>query len=102
MKIIEKLSKMINEELADSEKYIRCALTYKEEMPDLAKVFFNLSQEEMRHSTELHNEIVKIIEDYRREHGEPPTNMMAIYDYLHDMSIEQTKGIKILWDIFRE
>ena len=102
MKIIKKLSQMISEEIEDANKYINCALKYKAEYPNLAQVFYNLSTEEMGHQNILHNEVVKMINDYRAIHGEPPKEMMALYDYLHEQQIENARVVKSLQSIYTE
>lgn len=101
MQIIKKLSDMINEEISDSEKYIRCAINNKEKYPALADVFARLSDEEMKHMTLLHDQVVKIIEDYRKTEGEPPVAMMAVYDYIHERQIEHVAAVKVLQNMYR-
>lgn len=44
MKLIEKLSAMVDEEIEDAMKYAKCALEYKDECPALAKTFYELSR----------------------------------------------------------
>lgn len=101
MQIIKKLSEMIGEEIDDSEKYIRCALNNKEQYPALADLFAKLSDEEMRHMTLLHEQVVKMIEDYRKTNGEPPVAMMAVYDYVHQQHIDHVAEVKVLQAMYK-
>lgn len=96
MKIIEILSDCIEEEISDSEKYAKKALEHKSVYPETAKVFFTLSLEELEHMNRLHNAVVFLIDKYRREQGEPPAEMMAVYDYLHRKQIDRVADVKRL------
>ena len=80
MKIIKCLSELIEEELEDSQKYIDLAMKWKNEEPDTADLFYELSLEEMGHVDKLHEEVKEVIEEYRKEHGEPPKEMMVLYE----------------------
>ena len=50
----------------------------------------------------LHNQVVKIIEKYRKENGEPPASMLAVYDYLHEKFIEEAKEVKMMQQMYME
>ena len=102
MQIISKLSDMIEEELKDAEKYIRCAMDKKSEYPTLAATFHKLSVDEMSHVNILHDQVVLLINDYRNKHGDPPERMQGIYDYLHKKHIDKANEIKVLQSLFTQ
>lgn len=101
MKIIKKLSEYIEEEIGDAEKYAECALKTKQDYPQVSELFYMLSGEELTHMERLHQQVKTLIEEYRQEKGEPPKEMMAIYNFLHEKFIDEVKGIKILQDMYR-
>ena len=102
MKLIQCLTDNIHEELADSRKYAELALKYKEINPNIARIFHTLSQNEMEHASLLHEAVSDVIVDYRKNTGEPPADMMAIYNYLHEKEIEKAADVKRLQAMFRE
>ena len=101
MKIIKCLSELIEEELHDADKYIDLAMRWKSEEPDTADLFYELSTEEMGHVDKLHEEVKELIEDYRKEHGEPPKDMMVLYEYLHEAHIKTATNIKVKQGIYK-
>lgn len=101
MKIIQKLSEMIEEELEGAEEYAKCALEYKDENPTLANVFYDIANQEMRHVNMLHDQVVAIIKKHREQHGEPPAPMMAVYEYLHKKHIEEAAEVKNYLEMYK-
>ena len=101
MKIIKCLSELIEEELHDADKYIELAMKWKQDEPDTADLFYELSTEEMGHVEKLHNEVTELIEEYRKEHGEPPKDMMVLWDYLHEKHIANSTQIKVKQGIYK-
>ena len=95
MKIIKCLSELIEGELIDADKYIELAMRWKQDEPDTADLFYELSIEEMGHMDKLHEEVVELIDEYRKEHGEPPKDMMVLYEYLHEKHIGTATQIKV-------
>lgn len=101
MQLIEKLSERIEEEMNDAEWYIDCAMKQKTEHPVLAETFYKISLEEMQHMALLHDQVVKIIEEYRKAKGDPPADMLAVYNYLHKKHIERSAEIKIKQSLYK-
>jgi rubrerythrin len=101
MKIIKCLAELIEEELDDANKYIDLAMKWRQEEPDTADLFYELSTEEMGHSEKLHEEVKELIEEYRKEHGEPPKDMMVLWDYLHEKHIETATRIRVKQGIYK-
>lgn len=102
MEIIKKLSKHIDSEIEDSINYAKAALKCKEDNKTLANVFYNLSIDELKHATLLHGEVVRMIEEYKKAKGEPPADMLAIYNYIHEEEIEKTQKAKTYQQMFHE
>ena len=100
MKIIAKIIDMIQDELDGAEEYALCAAKLKLDYPKLADKLHDLSGVEMQHSRILHDEVTRLIESYREEHGEPPANMLAIYNYEHEKAIKKAAQIKAMIDSY--
>ena len=101
MKIIKCLSEKIEEEIADANSYIDLAMKYKNDMPDTADLFYELSTEEMGHMEKLHQEVVELIEEYRKENGEPPKEMLTLYEYLHERHIGDATQVRIKQGMYK-
>lgn len=93
---------MIEDEITDAEHYARCAINNKTDRPKLADLFYRLSQEEMNHMSLLHDAVTEIIADYRREKGEPPKEMLAVYNYLHQKQIDRAIDVKGIQGMYKQ
>ena len=100
MTVIKNISEKIDEELHDAEKYIKCARKVKLEYPNLADTYYQLSLEEMKHVTMLHDQGVKIIEEIKRTR-EVPEGMQTLYDYLHERQIKWAAKIKAKQEAYK-
>ena len=102
MKLIKTLEELIEDEIHDVKKYAKLAIEHKEDHPALAQVFYNLSTQEDGHQDALHAEVVKIIEEHRRTHGEPPAAMMAVYDYVHKKHINALAEARTYQEMYKK
>ena len=101
MNIIKCLSRKIEEEIEDADSYIDLAMRWKSDEPDTADVFYELSLAEMEHMDKLHGEVVELIEEYRKENGEPPKEMMTLYEYLHERHIGDATKVKVKQGMYK-
>lgn len=102
MKLIRDLEEAISDEISDIKKYATWAAELKESHPTLAQVLYNISVQEDGHQAAIHNEAVKIIEEYRRNHGDPPAAMQAVYDYLHKKSVDKLAEARMYQEIYKK
>lgn len=101
MKLIKELEELIDDEIRDVEKYAKMAVHLKGTNPTLAQVLYTISTQEDGHQAAIHGEVVKIIESYRNKHGEPPAEMMAIYDFLHKRHIEKMAEARRYQELYK-
>ena len=102
MKLIRDLEEYIEEEIHSIKRYAKKAAELKDEYPTLAQLLYNISQQEDGHQAAIHNEVVNIIEEHRRTHGDPPPAMQAVYDYLHQKSVDKLAEARMYQDIYKK
>lgn len=102
MKIIKRLSKNIDCELEAAECDIMDAIMWREEHPEIAKAFFSASQTHLDIIKLFHDQVVAFIAAYRKEHGDPPADMMTLYNYEHERHIEKAAAIRNLQDLYNK
>ena len=100
MLIIKCLSEDIEKTLDAAEDEIKKAIMYKEEYPIAAKSFYTKSVTLMESIKPQHDAVVSLIESYKKEKGEPPAPMMAIYNYMHERHITKAAAIKSLQEMY--
>lgn len=100
MEIIKQIVTKIDDELEDAERYIKCAYKVKDEYPQLADTYYKLSLEEMKHMTMLHDQVVLIINEYKKSNT-VPVGMQTLYDYVHDREVKWASKIKAKQDNFK-
>ena len=101
MKVIKCLSEKIEGEMTDANSYIDLAMEWRDQEPETAHLFYVLSMEEMGHMDRLHNEVVRQINAYKERSGEPPANMMTLYQYLHEKHIGEAMKIKVKQGMYK-
>lgn len=102
MKIIKGLVEDINEETEGAEHYAKLATQYKVDDRALADTYAKLAAVELDHVNLLHDQVVRIIKDWKATSGkEVPVSMQAVWDYEHQRSIDKVAKIKALLEIYK-
>lgn len=102
MKIIRDLEEAICDEISDIKKYARWAADLKESHPTLAQILYNISVQEDGHQAALHNEVVNIIEEHRKKHGDPPPVMQALYEHEHQKQIDNLAEARMYQEVYKK
>lgn len=90
--LFKKILRYISEELCDAEKYISHALNVKSTEPQLAKLFMQLSDEEMEHANRLNKQCLELMTD----------DVRAIYEYAREEHVEKAKAVRIMQSMYKE
>lgn len=102
MQLVKDIVEEIDDELCGAKKYVKMANKYKKEYPQIANMYYEMSLVEMTHVDKLHNAVVSLINDLKVKGVEIDSNMMAIYDYLHEKAIEKATKIKVMQEEFKK
>ena len=102
MRIIRDLSEAISDEISDIKKYARWAADLKDSHPTLAQVLYTISTQEDGHQAALHNEVVNLIEEHRKKHGDPPPAMQALYEHEHKKQIDHLAEARMYQDVYKK
>lgn len=99
MRVIKVLSKQIEEELEDSNKYIDSALTYRTQFPKLAETYIELANEEIGHTERLHKQVVSLISEIQIE---IPKFMQELWEEKHIELITKTAELKTKIELYKK
>lgn len=92
MERIREITKQIWEELADAQKYIKCATKWGSDM------YYDLSVEEISHAERLHSEGAEYVEKHKEEE---PT-LSVIWDWETDKILDMIHDVKVLQEMYKE
>lgn len=101
MKCIKELVDHIYEEIDDAKVYALQAIEMKDIDRSLGDAYIILAKEEMGHMTRLHDQVSRIITDYRNQKGEPPEAMLSIYNWEHNKIITKTAEIQVIINSYK-
>lgn len=94
MKLIKKITEMMDEELSGAEAYAELAIEYKDHYPELSKTFYEIAVMELSHADMLHAQAAKLIEKRRQAHDGHSESMDLICEWIHEHKEKQSKRVK--------
>lgn len=90
---IKKYVHQINEELDGAKKYAEKYIEYKSEKPEWSKIYYQMSNDELKHADALHTMVVQEIEKLK-ETITPPQSMIDKWERAHGEYIENAAWVK--------
>ena len=97
---IKELVKAMRDELKDAEAYIDKALQYKASEKNLADMYKDIAQQEIKHAHMEHDQAVRIIEKVKQTGMKIPEAMQTVWDWEHEELIEHEALIKMKIDMY--
>ena len=101
MREIMEVSKYIRKELKRAEEYAYEANKHKHEYPDMAAQYYRAAHEHLEIVDDLHLGVIKLIEAAKRGGAVPTEAMRKMWDFEHDMLIEEKADIVRLLDMYK-
>lgn len=101
MRLIKHLSEQIEDEVCGAIDYAKDALEYKFSRPQLAELYYKLANVEMTHVNELHEAVVKIVEEAKNKNVKVPSFMLEKWEEEHREMIDKMAEAKIYIGMFK-
>lgn len=101
MEEIKWLKRIIRSEIKDAREYIEHALQIKDTNPKGAELARELAEGELEHMARLHKEVECEIADWKQRTGqEPPPDMLARYNVLHEVATEDANEVRLMIQMY--
>lgn len=88
MRIIRQTVEKMREEIEGAKACAKIATHYKQDHPTISKAYYDMAVNKLDNHDRLHSEVVKLIEKSRSE-KEPPKGMLEIWEYEHEVDMEE-------------
>jgi hypothetical protein len=102
MKLIKQLSEQIEDEVSGALEYSREAVEFKYSRPSLADMYYRMACAEKEHADMLHEHVVKIIEEVKRDKKDAvPQFMLDKWEKQHKEIIEKMAEAKVYLSLYK-
>ena len=101
MKQIKTIIKDIKEEISGATHYAKLATQYKDTDKALADAYYSMANQELAHVDLLHAQAVRMIKAYQATGKEVPSAMQAVWDFEHEMRVDDLAKVKTLLSMYK-
>lgn len=93
MREIMELAKFIRKEVNRADMYAYEAVKHKDQFPELSGHYYKAANEHLAIADDLHAGAVRLIEATRRSGAQPTEAMLKMWEYEHEMQIEEKDAV---------
>lgn len=93
----DKMLCQMEDEQEGAMDYIRCAISVKEKMPDVADMYIRMATTELEHANTLHDAIKKFLEK-----TDASKELWAVWDWQNDRFMEENTNIRLKMEMARK
>lgn len=101
MKQIKTIVKDIKEEVSGATHYAKLATQYKDTDKALADAYYSMANQELAHVDLLHAQAVRMIKAYQATGKEVPVAVQAVWDFEHEMQVDDVSKVKTLLSMYK-
>ena len=102
MKLLKDLIEKMDDTLEEIEWYAEKAHHIKTDHRAVADAYIRIAEMHISIYNMLHERVVAVIEDYKRQGNEPPAVMTAIWDYEHEKLVKEFSEARYLIEEYKK
>ena len=101
MKEIKEVVRQIRKELKAAEWYAGEAVRDKSMYPRLSQHYHSMAQDNLKRVDDLHTAVAEMIEEVKKSGKQIPQGMLDVWEFEHEMLIEQAEEIKAAISMYK-
>lgn len=102
MKIIKDMIKKSEDTLDEIEWYAEKAIHMKSTEKNIADIYIKIAEMHVDIFKMLHDKMVYVIDEYKRQGHEPPKEMLVIWDYEHEKLMKEFSEVKFMIEDYKK
>lgn len=102
MKLIKDITDDMMGEIHDAKHRAERAMEFKPLYPDIAQREIDIAAQELTHAEKDHKSVMELIEEYKKNKGEPPEYMMEYWNEKHEDFMEKYARVKCMIELFNK